>query len=195
MMSSVAELVLALAARPRDVDGRSFVIALDGHSAAGKSTLGGKLTKEMKAAVIAVDDFYRDEPEDVRLSYDAALGVRRYFDWERMVREAILPLRAGVAARYRPFDWQAGHGLGDVVTIEPASVVIVEGVYSARPELRPLLDVAVLVQAPADSRLRRRRERHDAHEWEARWDRAERLYFTTVSPPDSFDFVVSGIEQ
>lgn len=93
------------------------------------------------------------------------------------------------------FDWQAGHGLGDFLIVEPASVVIVEGVYSARPELRPLLDIAVLVEAPADSRLRRQRERHDAHELEVRWDLAERLYFNIFSPPNSFDFVVSGVQR
>jgi uridine kinase len=139
-----------------------------------------------------MDDFYGDEPEEVRLAYNAAEGVRRYFHWERLLEQALLPLRAGVAARYRPFDWKAGHGLGDEVVIGPAAVVIIEGVYSARPELRTFLDLSVLVEAPVATRLRRQRERHDPHDWEHRWDVSERWYFGTVNPRSTYDFVILG---
>jgi uridine kinase len=186
------DLLRAITDRGRALRGRPVVVAVDGHSAVGKSTMARSLSVKLGAAVVPCDDFYRDEPEEVRLAYDAAEGVRRYFDWERMATEAVLPLRTNMVATYRPFDWQAGRGLGNEVTIEPAPILILEGVYSARPELRSHLDLAVLVQAPAATRLRRQRERHDPHDWERRWDLAERHYFKTVCPQSAFDFIISG---
>ena len=167
-------------------------MAVDGHSAAGKSTLAATLAARTHGAVLHMDDFYRDEPDHVRRRHDAAGGVRYYFDWERLVREALLPLRAGNAARFRPFDWDAGGGLGEEVVVDAASVVVLEGVYSAQPEHRPHLDLTVLVDVPEDERTRRRRQRHDPIEWETRWDAAERHYFDNMAAPNTFDLIVSG---
>jgi para-aminobenzoate synthetase len=74
-------------------------------------------------------------------------------------------------------------------------VVVLDGVYSARPELRHLVDLAVLVEL-ADDRLRRRRlvaREGDAFmaAWHALWDPAEDHYFARVCPPESFDLIVA----
>lgn len=61
--------------------------------------------------------------------------------------EALLPLRAGHATRYRPYDWRAGAGLArQVIEVPPTLVIVVDGVYSGRPELRNEIDLAVLVE-------------------------------------------------
>ena len=77
--------------------------------------------------------------------------------------------------------------------IPPAPVVVVDGVYSARPELAAFVDLAVLVDTPRSLRAQRLAERGDATArgwiW---WDAAEQVYFTVVRPPDSFDLVVTG---
>ena len=189
------QLVQAVTALMRAAKGRPVLAALDGHSAAGKSTLAAAIASEVETAVIPMDDFYRDESDALRQTYDAAQGVDRYFDWQRLLEQAVLPLRAGTSSNYQAFDWHAGAGLAAPTTIEPASVVILEGVYSARPELRPYLDLTVLVEAPAEARLQRQRERHDPHDWEARWDAAERLYVTSICPRASFDIVISGLVE
>ena len=188
------DLLRVIRLREKAVVPRPALVALDGHSAAGKSTLAGILARRLSAAVVPMDDFYRDEAEDVRLAYNAEQGVCRYFHWERVLEEAVLPLRAGVEARYRPFDWQTGHGLAEEITIPSASIVILEGIYSARPELRPFLDLTVLVEASSATRLQRQRERHDPHDWERRWDLAERLYFDTISPRSTYDVVMQVVE-
>lgn len=46
---------------------RPIVVALDGYSGAGKSTLATGLAHAVDAAVVHVDDFYRDMPEAERL--------------------------------------------------------------------------------------------------------------------------------
>lgn len=172
---------------------RPYVVAVDGPSAAGTSTLADLLGARLGAAVLRGDDFYRDLPDDEREALDAAAGVERYFDWQRMRAEALVPLRRGEPAVYRPYDWGAGRGLAAPVVVPPADVVVVDGVYSARPQFADLLDLTVLVDTPADERLRRLVARgHGNDRWWPRWSAAEDHYFTTIRPPASYDLVVPG---
>lgn len=183
-MTPVSALLDDLQRRLRESAGRVLVVAIDGRSGAGKSTLADELAQHLPSTTVRMDDFYRDEPESARLLHDAEAGVARYFDWERLRDEAIEPLRRGEAARFHPFDWQRGSGMGPTVTVPPAPVVLVEGVYSARPELGELVDVTVLAVADDEVRRRRRALRHDPHPWMARWDAAEDLYFGRLQPCD-----------
>jgi uridine kinase len=136
--------------------------------------------------------------EHDRLELTAEQGVDGYFDWERLRAEAILPLAQRTRAVYGCFDWVVGHGLTKPVTIDPRDVVLVEGVYSARPEFDDLLDVKVLVDLPGATRAERRQQRartvsrHDPHGWDARWDAAERHYFHAIRPRETFDLIVRG---
>lgn len=187
-LDAVEERVLSALA-----DRSVVVVALDGFSAAGKSTLASLLAGRVDSAVVHGDDFYRDMPEQERLELSPADGIENYFDWRRMRSEALEPLRRGRSATYKPFDWGAGSGLGEQVTVESRPVVVVEGVYSARPELASVVDVAVFVETPERERNVRRALRHDPSEWELRWDAAEQLYFRTIRPVESFDLVVPGL--
>jgi len=75
----------------------------------------------------------------------------------------------------------------------PAPVIVLEGAYSARPELADLIDLTVLVDAPLQLRLARLAAREAPsflEAWHRRWDDAEAHYFTHVRPPSSFDLVV-----
>lgn len=169
------------------------VVALDGFSAAGKSTLASALSKRLNGAVVHGDDFYRDIPEAERLELSPAAGVEAYFDWQRMRSEAVEPLRQGRPATFQRFDWESGSGLTGPVTVDPQPVVIVEGVYSGRPALAPLVDLVVFVDTAEHEREQRRRLRHDASEWERRWDAAEQHYFGVIRPVESFDLIVPGL--
>jgi uridine kinase len=173
---------------------RPLLVALDGPSAAGTTTLAGALAPLLGASVVHGDDFYRDMPDDQRRALTSVEGVQWYFDWQRLRREALEPLKAGTPAGFRPYSWRPEGGLADeVVTIAPSDVLIVEGVYAARPELADLADVAVLVDTAAPERMRRLVARgHGNEEWWPRWDAAEMYYFTAIRPRDSFDLVVPG---
>jgi len=65
----------------------------------------------------------------------------------------------------------------------------------ARPELRHLVDVAVLITEDAETRATRQCDRADASDdWLRRWDDAERWYFENVRPPSSFDVIVRATD-
>ena len=183
----VVELVARRAARP-------LVIAPDGPSAAGTTTLAAELGLRLAASVVTGDDFYRDIPEEHRWALTAAEGVEEYFDWQRLRHEALEPLRAGRRAQYHPFSWLPEGGLGDqMVTVQPTPVIVLEGVYTGRPQLRDLVDLAVLVETDAEERQRRLTARgHGNDAWWPRWGAAEDRYYAAICPRDVFDLVVAG---
>ena len=169
------------------------VVAIDGRSAAGKTTLAVWLASELGAALVHMDDFYRDMPEADRWRLTPREGVEQFFDWQRLRGEAIEPLSRGQTVSFRGYDWGAGGGLSvEHHVVEAAAVVILEGVYAARAELDDLVHLRVLVDARPQQRIRRRLGRADHQGLEDRWDAAEELYFTEDRPPDTFDRVLRG---
>ena len=126
-----------------------------------------------------------------RLAPDEA--YRLYFPWDRMREEALVPLRRGQAARYQRYDWETDQ-LDQWVIVEPNEIVLVEGVYSARPEIRPLIDFAIFVETPRDERRKRMLARgHINNDWLTPWMAAEDWYFANVRPAEHADLVVAGV--
>jgi uridine kinase len=180
------EVVAMVAARSESVT----VVAVDGHSAAGKSMFAGSLAERMPASVVAGDDFYRVMDEDERAALTPAEGAAWYYDWERLRDQALLPLRNRRPAVFRPYDWAVNDLADRLITIAPEPLIIIEGLFVSRPELAHVVDIAVLVVADAGSRGRRQVDRADAsEEWLERWDAAERWYFEHRRPPSSFDVI------
>jgi uridine kinase len=185
-----AEGLDAAVRRVSDFSSDVGIVAVDGHSAAGKSTFAAALAARTDAALVPGDDFYRVMDEEARAQLSAREGMARYFDWERMRDEVLVPLRAGCDARYRPYDWDSGLLAEQWVAIRAARVVVLDGVFTSRPELASFLDLCVLVEAPADVRWKRQLKRGDSLGWLRRWEAAERLFFAEVRVPETFDLVV-----
>jgi uridine kinase len=75
--------------------------------------------------------------------------------------------------------------------LEPRPVVILEGVYAARPELADLLDLRVALVVPDEMRLARLITREGTiGPWERQWHEAEEFYFEAVMPITSFGIVL-----
>ncbi|MFF3886435.1 uridine kinase [Streptomyces sp. NPDC001914] len=194
-IDTVAERVVA-AARARGNQGL-VLIAVDGMGGSGKSTLASAVAARLGGAVVVHgDDFYRPMDADERAALTPAEGYERYFDWQRLRDEVLTPLATGHDAHYRRYDWPTG----SLATDERRAVicdgiVIVEGVYTARPELVDHYDIVVYVDTPPDESMRRLRARGDDHgpvDWEARWRLAEEHYLATTRPRDRAHLVVQG---
>jgi uridine kinase len=172
-----------------------LLVAFDGGSGAGKSTLVAAVAAELEATVVESDDFFSNDSTGAQWKVrTAAERMALCIDWRRLRIEALDPLLAGRTASWHPFDFaRPGTGLAtDVVTRRPAPVILLDGVYSSRPELADLIDFTVLVDTPASLRSERHDQREHADDagWHAMWDVAEDYYFTHVRPPSSFDLIV-----
>jgi len=173
-----------------------ILVALDGRSAAGKSTLAGQVAPLVGAVVIDGDDFYSGGTAETWDAMSAAEKANHCMDWRRQ-RPVLEKLASGLAATWHPYDWEADDGSLALtpVVCESAPVIILDGAYSARPELADLFDLRVLLDAPAVLRSAQLIEREGEgyqEEWNTRWDEAEQWYFAKVMPPESFDVVIEA---
>jgi uridine kinase len=169
-------------------------VGIDGPGGAGKSTLARELELlRDDVAVVAGDDFYRPLPERTRESLTPLEAVDLTFDWERLRDELLAPIADGVLARYRQYDWGTGRLADDDVEVQPRGVVVVEGVYVARPALRGYLDLIVIVDAPRELCLARQlaRGENDPGQIE-RWRAAEEWYLERQDPRRVADLVIDG---
>ena len=193
--SAAVSSILELAAERQTGIDRPVVIAIDGPSCAGKSILATALALRSGAAVVAGDDFYRNTLPRLSVAQrdqmsDAAV-VDAVIDWERLRAAALLPLRARQSATFQPYDWDADDGrLAPPKIIPAADVIILEGVYAARPDLADLVDIAVYLGVDPEVRASRYAERKNDPEWQRFWERGEAHYFRVIRPPASFDLRV-----
>ena len=131
--------------------GTPSIVAVDGRSASGKTTLAGRLAAAVPgAAVVHTDD----------IAWHHAV-----LDWDDLLRVGVLePARRGEAVAYRPPKWDEYGRAGAVVVPAGVRALIVEGVGATRRTLSPLLDATVWVQADAGVLHRRNEARVAAGE-------------------------------
>ncbi|MCW5874526.1 MAG: hypothetical protein KIS88_07770 [Anaerolineales bacterium] len=173
---------------------RPLVVALDGRSGAGKSTLAPQVAARLgDCCLIQGDDFYSGGSAAEWDRRSAEQKAQLCMDWQRLRNEALLPLLAGQIARWHPFNFETGAGLAeDVRSASPAAILLIDGVYSGRPELADLVHLTILMETEDAERGRRLFEREGLAqvEWQQRWDAGEAYYFEHIKPRQSFDLVV-----
>jgi uridine kinase len=171
--------------------GSPVLIAIDGRSGVGKSTLAAALARRLNAALVSGDDFFAGGSDAEWARRSPGERADQCIDWRRLRREALEPLLAGRPAAWRPF-----YTAETPVVVEPKSVIVLDGVYSGRPELIDLVDLAVLVVMPDDQARRRRLVAREGESfmagWHRLWDAAEEHYFASVAPRSRFDLVIEG---
>lgn len=181
---------------------RPVVVAVDGGSGAGKSTLASLIQSQLDTALIPLDDFFSaDIPDQAWDRFTIEEKLEHVFDWGRLRHRVIDPLLRREVARWQAFDFESGlradgtYGMQEEPKQrEPAEVILIEGAYSAGPQLADLVDLAILVEVPVErrhTRLKAREEREFLRRWHQVWDEVESYYFSEVRPRESFDMVVS----
>ncbi|AOT02700.1 chorismate-binding protein [Arthrobacter sp. U41] len=135
------------------------IIAIDGRSGAGKTTLAielaARLREHHKVSLFHLEDIYPGWN-------GLAAGIERY------VSTVLAPLHRGAPAEWVSWDWKA-HYDGDVRTTQPAEIVLVEGVGAAAEAARPFLSAVIWVDSPEQDRRTRALAR-DGDSYEPYWD-------------------------
>ena len=177
------------------------VVALDGRSGAGKSTISSVLLAKFDAVLVCCDDFYAGAEDGDESNWYKKTVVEKFnqvMDYQRLRSEVLNNLLVGRDASYHPFDFKRGKGLSKKsILLKVAPLVIVDGIYSGK-KLRDLLDLAVLVELADKQRRKRLIEREGAKfmkDWHAKWDKVEDYYFEEVMPKNQFDFVIEGVVE
>jgi hypothetical protein len=162
---------------------RTRVIAIDGRSSSGKTTLAGRLaTCDRDAHVVHTDD--------VAWNYSI-------FGWAEVLAEAILtPVRCGDPVSFRPPGWVTQDRPGSIDVPAGISTLLVEGVGSWRRELAEVIDAGVWVQADLDVMDERNMTRVDAGELPMRlheqWMAEEVPFLAAQRPWERASLIVAG---
>ena len=184
-LSATIEALTAKAQSP-------VLVAIDGRSGAGKSTIAGALAALVSCTLIRGDDFFAGGVEVHDLTPETLAEI--CIDRTRL-RNVLETLKARKPARYTAFDWEAFDGrLAQAEThLEPNKVLILEGVYAFHPDFRDLVDYSVLVETQDAERTRRLLAREgEISDWERQWHRAEDWYFAALSRAEDFDVVIEN---
>ena len=189
-MPAPERLVAAFAAE-RLPSRRCVLVAIDGGAGSGKSTFAVRLRDALGAnidcAVVHLDHFFR-----TRRERGSRLARVEDIDWQRLRNEVIRPLRAGRTARFLLYDWALDRLCG-WQTVQPAGVVIVDGVSALRRELAGCFDLAVWLSCPREKRMTRLAGRGDTPPDEIEyWLPSDDAYVAAHAPRQRAHLVVDA---
>ncbi len=166
---------------------RSRVIAIDGRSAAGKTTLASSIASLTGGSVIHMDDFFL--PPELRSAerYSEPGGnIHR----ERFMAEVIPQLQSGGIVRYRRFDCAAMDYAAEIAAIDASRLVIVEGAYSLHPFFGRYYDFSVFMDIDPSEQMRRiekRNGKEKAEIFRSRWIPLEEEYIAACGIMEKAD--------
>ncbi|MGD8396345.1 MAG: hypothetical protein PVF43_12815, partial [Candidatus Eiseniibacteriota bacterium] len=196
-------------------------VAIDGVDGAGKTVLADALVAPLgqrgRPVIRAgIDGFHRPRRERLARGAESAAGYYHdSFDHEALRAALLDPLGPDGSRRYRRacFDYRSDRPLAPPLEIaDPRAVLLFDGVFLQRPELRDGWDLVVFVHAPFEvsaararardlsarpdvaaergEAARRRLEREIERRYAVRYVPGQELYLDACRPRERADLVV-----
>jgi hypothetical protein len=167
---------------------RPIVVAIDGGSAAGKSSLAELIGGVYDANIFHMDDFFLPEERKTpkRLSQPGG-----NVDYERFAAEVMAGIKRGGAFEYRPYSCKTGLR-GAPVRVQPKLLSIVEGAYSLHPELEARYDLKIFFDIDPREQSRRILERNGEamhRRFMQEWIPLEQKYASALDIPGRCELV------
>ena len=163
----------------------TLVIGIAGGTGSGKSTVAKKIAAMLPAGesvLLEYDAYYRDFSrlpleERAHLNFDHPDALE-----SDLLAAHLEALRAGRAIDVPSYDFKTHRRLAESRRLEPARVVIVEGILLfVEARLRALMDIKIFVDTDADIRVFRR-IRRDLEQRGRTFESVREQYYKTVRP-------------
>ena len=164
---------------------RPLIVGIAGGTGSGKTTVARKLAAAMppgRCVTIEHDAYYRDQShlsreEREAINYDHPASLE-----SPLLAEHLRALRGGRAIDVPIYDFATHTRRPDTRHVEPAPVVIVEGILVfAESSLREQMDIKIFVDTDPDIRLMRR-IRRDLEQRGRTFQSVRDQYYATVRP-------------
>lgn len=165
------------------------IVALEGGSASGKTTLAVLLSQTYNCTVFHMDDFFlRPEQRTEQRLAEPGGNVDR----ERFYAEVLKPLTEGRTVQYQRYDCHT-QSLVPPVEITPKALTIVEGAYSMHPALAECYDLSVFLRISPElqqERILKRNGPEVAERFFSMWVPLETAYFEAMDPAGRCDLIL-----
>ena len=161
-----------------------LVIGICGASGSGKSTLAKELEAKLnkRCVYLKQDSYYKDHPE---MSFEERAAINydepQAFEHDALCAD-LLALKEGRAITAKDYDYVEHRRCDSEAMLEPADVVLVEGIHTFYDErARELMDFKIYIQVDSDVCLLRRVKR-DIRDRGRSIDGIYKQYLDTVKP-------------
>lgn len=157
-------------------DKMPILVAIDGHAASGKTTLGYYLAEMFECNLFHMDDFFlqNDQRTEERLN-----EVGGNVDYERFQKEVLASILKRENVGYRPFSCKTRTIL-ETKEIPFKRLNIIEGSYSQHPYFGGVFDLKVFTEIAEEEQMERIRQRNGEAMLErfvSEWIPKENAYF------------------
>lgn len=188
---------------------RTLIVGIDGLGGAGKSTISESLLELLSeenysVTLLHIDDFIH--PRSVRYNenypeWECYYNLQWRYDY--LKNAVIEPIKSGAdyICDIELYDKDNDSYFLKTTDIPNGSIVLIEGIFLQRPELKGAFDLMIYIDVPEETRLARVLERDgyigDRAQIKAKYDGryfpAERHYAKNCAPAENADFVVRSL--
>ena len=168
----------------------SVIVAIDGRSGSGKSSLAALLAQTFSCNVFHMDDFYLPKSERSSNWQEVPAGN---MDLSRFLEEVLLPARLEKDVVYRPYNCQGKDSTFQTSLLPHTALTVIEGSYSHHPLLSPLYDWKIFLTCSEQEQHRRLSIREGSHfpTFLSQWIPMEERYFKAFSIVEKSSFVLN----
>jgi len=163
---------------------KPLVISIDGPAGSGKTTLAGEIARSF-AGTYSIEVIHLDELYN---GWDLALSASLF---EKLI-ELIAAQRANEISEIAIYDWAAG-SFNSYRKINPAQLLIIEGVGSCNQAIREKLTTSIWLDIDQSRGMERVLDRDGVEiaEQMIKWQAMESEYFARDLTRESAEFILS----
>lgn len=173
---------------------KEVLLAIDGGSAGGKTTLGKLLEQRYACNVFHMDDFFL---RPIQRTKERLAEPGGNVDRERFYEEVLKRLVEKKEVTYRRYDCKT-MSLLEPVTVALTRLTVVEGAYSMHPALSDCYDYSVFLEIDEETqkeRIMKRNTPEMAERFFTEWILLEREYFEKLHVKERCDMVIPVLPE
>ncbi|TFB21707.1 adenylyl-sulfate kinase [Filobacillus milosensis] len=188
---------------------RPFIVAIDGLSGAGKTTISNQIENELtkrniSVAIFHIDDHIVERKHRYNTGYEEWYEYY-YLQWDvKLLQQKLFKALHNESKLTLPFyNHSTDTTLYKTVNINSSELVLIEGIFLQREEWLPYIDYVVYIDCPREIRFERALNRDTyigdyqerLYKYKRRYWQGEDHYLNHVNPLKRADFSINSYHQ